>query len=180
MARINVAIPVRHREYETIYLMRPDVTKESAGKIASRIDEVVKKQGGQMTLVETWGRRQLSYTVRRCKRAVYVCLKYIGASGLVAELERNLRMLDDVIKFQTVLINPEVDLASVEVDPTAVQFEELNLPDDVEDEKALERALGFIEPQKHARSADAYADDDIANISDDDIPDLNNAKGGNL
>jgi small subunit ribosomal protein S6 len=177
---MNIAHPVRQREYETIYLMRPDVTKESAGKVAARVDEVVKKQSGQLTLVETWGRRQLSYTVSRCKRAVYVYVKYIGGSGLVAELERNLRMMDDVIKFQTVLINPEVDMGKVQVDPDAVQFEELNLPDDVEDDKALERALGFIEPQKHARGADSFADDDIANISDDDIPDLNNAKDGGL
>lgn len=179
MTGLNIAQPLRTREYETIYLMRPDVTKEAAGKIAARIDEVVKKEQGQLTLVETWGRRQLSYTVRRCKRAVYVYFKYLGGSGLVAELERNLRMMDDVIKFQTILVNPEVDVAAVQVDANAVQFEELNLPDDVEDEKALERALGFIEPQKHART-ESYADDDIANISDDDIPDLNNTKDGGL
>jgi len=177
MAVAQAVLPPRQREYETIYLMKPDVTKESAGKIAGRIDEVVKREGGKLTLVETWGRRQLSYTVRRCKRAVYVYFKYIGGSGLVAEIERNLRMLDDVIKFQTVLINPEVDVTEFTVDPAAVQFEELNLPEDVEDEKALERALGFIEPQKHARNAD-YTDDDIENISDDDIPDLNNTKDG--
>jgi small subunit ribosomal protein S6 len=179
MTGLNIVQPVRTREYETIYLMRPDVTKESAGKIAARIDEVVKKEKGQLTLVETWCRRQLSYTVRRCKRAVYVYFKYLGGSGLVAELERNLRMMDDVIKFQTVLLNPQIDVAAVQVDANAVQFEELNLPEDVEDEKALERALGFIEPQKHART-ESYADDDIANISDDDIPDLNNAKDGGL
>ena len=157
--------------------MRPDVTKESAGKIAARVDEVVKREGGKLMLVETWGRRQLSYAVRRCKRAVYVYFKYIGGSGLVAEIERNLRMLDDVIKFQTVLLNPEVNVAELQIDPATVQFEELDLPEDVEDDKALERALGFIEPQKHARSAE-YVEDDIENISDDDIPDLNNTKDG--
>jgi small subunit ribosomal protein S6 len=177
MAVAQVALPPRQREYETIYLMRPDVTKESAGKIAARVDEVVKREGGKLMLVETWGRRQLSYAVRRCKRAVYVYFKYIGGSGLVAEIERNLRMLDDVIKFQTVLLNPEVNVAELQIDPATVQFEELDLPEDVEDDKALERALGFIEPQKHARSAE-YVEDDIENISDDDIPDLNNTKDG--
>jgi small subunit ribosomal protein S6 len=178
MAASQAAQALRQREYETIYLMRPDVTKESAGKIAARIEDVVKRDGGQLTLVETWGRRQLSYSVRRCRRAVYVYFKYIGGSGLVSELERNLRMMDDIIKFQSVMINPEVDLAELKIDPETVQFEALDLPEDVEDEKALERALGFIEPQKHARGADAYTDDDIENISDDDIPDLNNTKDG--
>lgn len=60
MAVAQAALPPRQREYETIYLMRPDVTKESAGKIASRVDEVVKREGGKLMLVETWGRRQLS------------------------------------------------------------------------------------------------------------------------
>jgi|SRR5664280_196329 len=177
MIQIHAARPIRQREYETIYLLRPDVTKESAGKAAARINEVIKKDGGRLTLVETWGRRQLSYAVHGSKRAVYVYFKYIGGSGLVAELERNLRLLDDVIKFQTVLLNPEVNLAEVQIDPAVVQFEELNLPDDVEDEKALERALGFIEPQKHARNVDAYIED-INAISDDDIPDLNSDKDG--
>jgi small subunit ribosomal protein S6 len=145
------ASKTRYREYETIYLMKPDVSKETAAKIAQRVEEIVKREGSTLVQVETWGRRQLAFTVGRYKRAVYVFLKYIGTNTVVAEIERMFRMVDEVIKYQTIVKNPNVDMAQVAVDPEAVKFEELNLPEDVEDEKALERALGFIEPEPGQR-----------------------------
>ena len=151
---------VRYREYETIYLMKPDVSKEAAGKVAQRIEDVVKREGARLVVVETWGRRQLSFSVGRYRRAVYVFLKYIGGPTVVAELERTFRMLDDIIKYQTVVTDPNVNLEAVVVDPDAVKFEELDLPADVEDEKALERALGFIDPEPgQRRGRDNYDDE---------------------
>jgi small subunit ribosomal protein S6 len=157
MTEANAAKKMRYREYETIYLMKPDVSKEAAAKIAQRIDELVKREGSKLVQVETWGRRQLAFSVGRFRRAVYVYLKYIGTNTVVAELERTFRMLDEVIKYQTIVKNANVDIAEIAVDPEAVKFEELNLPEDVEDEKALERALGFIDPepgQRRHRSGD--------------------------
>lgn len=151
---------VRYREYETIYLMKPDVSKEAAAKIAQRIEDVFKREGSRLVVVETWGRRQLSFTVGRFRRAVYVFLKYVGGATVVAELERTFRMMDDIIKYQTVVTNPNVDMAELVVDPDAAKFEELNLPEDVEDEKAIERALGFIDPEPgQRRNRDNYDDE---------------------
>lgn len=145
------AAKIRYREYETIYLMKPDVSKEAAAKIAQRVEDVVKREGSKLVQVETWGRRQMAFTVGRHRRAVYVFIKYIGTNTVVAELERTFRMLDEIIKYQTIVKNANVELESVAVDPEAVKFEELNLPEDVEDEKALERALGFIDPEPGQR-----------------------------
>lgn len=151
---------VRYREYETIYLMKPDVSKEAAGKISQRLEDVMKREGAKLVAVETWGRRQLSFSVGRYRRAVYVFLKYVGGATVVAEIERTFRMLDDVIKYQTVVVNPNVDVAELVVDPDAVKFEELDLPEDVEDEKALERALGFIDPEPGTRRGRDNYDDE--------------------
>jgi small subunit ribosomal protein S6 len=160
MAATAAARKVRYREYETIYLMKPDVSKEAASKIAQRIEDVFQRESTKLLMVETWGRRQLSFSVGRYRRAVYVFLKYVGGSTVVAELERTFRMIDEIIKYQTIVTKPNVDLEEVVVDPEAVKFEELNLPEDVEDEKALERALGFIDPEPGARRhRDAYDDE---------------------
>jgi small subunit ribosomal protein S6 len=160
MTATAVARKLRYREYETIYLMKPDVSKDAAAKIAQRIEDVVKREGAKLVVVETWGRRQLSFSVGRYRRAVYVFLKYIGGPTVVAELERTFRMMDDVVKYQTVVTNPNVDVASIVVDPDAVKFEELNLAEDVEDEKAIERALGFIDPEPGTRRGrDSYDDE---------------------
>jgi len=145
------AAKTRYREYETIYLMKPDVSKEAAAKIAQRVEEVIKREGSKLVQVETWGRRQLAFSVGRFRRAVYVFIKYVGTNTVVSELERTFRMLDEIIKYQTIVKNANVDMAELAVDPEAVKFEELNLPEDVEDEKALERALGFIDPEPGQR-----------------------------
>lgn len=160
MTATAAARKVRYREYETIYLMKPDVSKEAAAKVAQRIEDVFKREGTKLLVVETWGRRQMSFSVGRFRRAVYVFLKYVGGATVVAELERTFRMIDDIIKYQTVVTNPNVDVAELVVDPEAVKFEELDLPDDVEDEKALERALGFIDPEPgQRRNRDNYDDE---------------------
>lgn len=135
----------RTREYETIYVLRPDVSKENAERIGARVDEAVAREGGKLTLVETWGRRQLAYPVTKYKRGVYVYLKYVGAGAVVSELERNLRMLDDVLKYQTVRVREEVDIGALEVNPENVKFEAIEPPAEEEEEESIERALGLEE-----------------------------------
>ena len=98
----------RAREYETIYILRPDVDPDTADKVASRVAEVVGRENGTLVKVETWGRRKLAYDVAKQRRGVYYYLKYLGGGAVVTELERNLRMLDTVLKFQTVLLRDDV------------------------------------------------------------------------
>jgi small subunit ribosomal protein S6 len=160
MAEAQAAQAPPLREYETIYVLRSDVARESAEKIAQRVAEIVDREGGKLTLVETWGRRLLAYPVAKSRRGVYVCLKYVGGGTLVAELERNFRMLDDVIKHMTVLVNKEIDLASVEVDPERIKFEPLELPEEPEEEYSRERELGLEEGHEHHAGHDRRRGDD--------------------
>jgi small subunit ribosomal protein S6 len=143
------------RAYETIYVMRPDVAQEAAAKVSHRVQEVVEREGGKLTLVETWGRRQLAYPVKKFKRGVYVYVQYVSGGGLVSELERNLRMLDEVIKFQTVVVGGEVDVAALEIDPELVQFADIEPPPEDEVEESLERSLGLEEAPPPAKEQHA-------------------------
>src|ERR1700754_1885984 len=90
------------REYETIYVLKPDAGKEASERISDRVRDVIAKQRGALTRVENWGFRKLAYPVRKHSRGVYVYLKYLGDGTLVSELERNLRLQDHVLKFQSV------------------------------------------------------------------------------
>jgi small subunit ribosomal protein S6 len=158
MAAESVAGQARLREYETIYVLKPDVTAESAAKIANRVEEVVTREAGKLTLVETWGRRQLAYPVTKFKRGVYLYVKYLGKGGIVTELERNLKMLDDVLKYQTVKVRGEVEEGGVEVNPDDVKFEEIQPPGEDEVEESRERALGLDESAAAERRRE-YEDD---------------------
>jgi small subunit ribosomal protein S6 len=62
--------PARSREYETIYILRPDVTRDAQERVATRVGEVMTKGKGTLTSIENWGRRALSYPVNKQKRGV--------------------------------------------------------------------------------------------------------------
>jgi small subunit ribosomal protein S6 len=155
MAEATAASAPRAREYETIYVLRPDLAREAQERVAARIDEVVGKQGGQLTLVENWGRRGLAYPVARYKRGVYVYLKYIGGGAVVSEIERNLRMLDEVLKYQTVKVREGLDPSEIQVDPENVKFEAVEIAADEEEEESRERELGLDDSHERELAAAA-------------------------
>jgi small subunit ribosomal protein S6 len=133
------------REYETIYILRSDVDNGGAEKVVERAKDVITRLGGTLTKLDNWGKRKLAYPIQKSNRGIFVYLKYVGYGDLVAELERNLRLLDEVVRFQTVLLTEDIDPASVAVDPEEVQYlhvEEEEVTEDAEFERA--RSLGMV------------------------------------
>lgn len=127
------------REYETIYILRPDVATDVQEKVVERAKDVIARLDGTLTKLDNWGKRKLAYPIQKNNRGVFVYLKYVGFSDLVAELERNLRLIDEVVRFQTVLLEEDVDPATVSVDPEEVQYLHVEEEEEVEDAE-LERA----------------------------------------
>jgi small subunit ribosomal protein S6 len=148
MSRAATA-PGRAREYETIYILRPDTDADGADRIGSRVADVVSREQGRLTKVELWGRRRLAFDIAKHRRGVYVYLKYIGSGRTVAEIERNLRLSDAVLKYQTVLVRGDVEAEGIAVAEEDVRFERLELaPMEEEREESRERQLGLVEPER--------------------------------
>jgi small subunit ribosomal protein S6 len=155
--KVNVATPapaarpasstgrVRTKEYETIYILRSDVDAESAERIQARVAEAVEREHGKLVKVEGWGRRRLAYPIGKLRRGVYVYLKYVGGGGLVAEVERNLKLQEAVVKYMTVLTNDEVDLAALQIDPEETKLGKFELPPEPEVEESREKQLGLVD-----------------------------------
>ena len=178
---------LKSKEYETIYILRSDVDADTADKVQGRVAEVVGRDNGKLVKVESWGRRKLAYPVGKQKKGVYIYVKYVGRGGLVQELERNLKLQDTVLKFQTVLTNEEVDVQTVTVDPEEIKFQRLELPAEEEEKESREKALGLVDfgdgPRgaRGERTEDEYADvadvvGDAAGADDAEAPVT--AKGG--
>ena len=145
----TVTAPNRAREYETIYILKPDIDADSAEKVGGRVAEVVGREAGRLTKVEAWGRRRLAYDIGKQKRGVYMYLKYLGTGRTVAEVERNLRLADAVIKYQTVLVRDDVLVEGLEIADDDIKFERLELPPVEEDrDESRERQLGLVEPER--------------------------------
>lgn len=90
------------REYETIYILGSDVDDAEKARVAERIDTILGRFGGEIKRRDEWGRRKLAYKIGKFERGLYYYLRYTVTGDAVAELERNLRLLDSVIKFGTV------------------------------------------------------------------------------
>jgi small subunit ribosomal protein S6 len=161
MSRATTA-PNRAREYETIYILKPDIDADSAEKIGSRISEVVTRESGRLTKVESWGRRRLAYDIGKQRRGVYIYLKYLGGGKVVSEVERNLRLADGVLKYQTVLVRSDVEAEAIAVAAEEVKFERLDLPP-AEDERdeSRERQLGLIEPERRQEKIEIPEEEDV-------------------
>jgi len=153
----------RTKEYETIYILRPDVDADTAEKVQTRVSEVIDKAPGKIVKVEAWGRRRLAYPVGKQRRGVYVYVKYLGGGGLVQELERNLKLSDVVMKFQTVLLREHVDASSITIDPEEIKLGRLELPPEDDKEETREKLLGLVEgafDQPKQRGDDEDFDDE--------------------
>lgn len=116
----------RQREYETIVIIRPDAGEDEIAEIRERVEKVVDDDGGHMLQKDDWGRRELAYKIqdstegRQFERGTYHYYRYLGPGETVAEVERNLKLLDPVLKFLTVKLDddliPEERLARPEQD----------------------------------------------------------------
>lgn len=99
----------RAREYETVFIVHPETPSDGVDQISTRLTDVIARLNGRLLRAENWGRRRLSYAVRKNTKGIYLYLKYLGYSDMVAELERNMRMLEPVIKFITVRLEEDVN-----------------------------------------------------------------------
>jgi small subunit ribosomal protein S6 len=151
-----VTAPNRAKEYETIYILRPDIDAESADKLGNRIAEVVGKEKGRLTKVELWGRRRLAFDIAKHRRGVYIYLKYLGGGRVVDEIERSLRLTDGVLKYQTVLVRGDVEVEGMTVAEEDVKFERVELPPAEEDrDESRERQLGLVDVDRRVERHDA-------------------------
>ena len=139
------------REYETIYILRPNIEKDVADDVAKRVADAITGHEGKLTEAELWGSRRLSYPIKKHFRGTYVYVKYLSRGEAVAELERQLRLVDAVIRHQTIQLRDNVKLADVKIDDKdlALDFDLPYEPD--EPELPIEKELGLDAPMPERR-----------------------------
>jgi small subunit ribosomal protein S6 len=121
-------IPGRIREYETIFILKPDVTNEVIGATNTKIRGVLEAGGGTLLKIENWGRRKLAYEVKKQLKGIYIFFRYLGNPGLVEEVERNLHLTDSVIRQYSVKIAENVDPATRTSEVTDELFANASVP----------------------------------------------------
>ena len=95
------------RKYETLLLLSPELAGEAREEILTMLTGVIEREQGSLLATDHWGMRDLAYPVQKQMRGYYVRLEYGAPGGLVAELERNIRITDGIFKFTTVCLEDE-------------------------------------------------------------------------
>lgn len=97
------------RKYETFFIVDPDLPDEMNSVVDTKVQSVVTANGGEVLIYTPWGKRKLAYPIRKRTRGLYVLMEYSGGPDMVAELERNLRIDERILKFITVKLEDRFD-----------------------------------------------------------------------
>jgi len=98
------------RRYETIFIIRPDLGEPQIKDIIKRFEGLA-SSGGEIIETEEWGFRELAYHIKGERRGYYVRLDYASDAPTMNEIERNLKLQDTVLRYLSVLVEMETDVA---------------------------------------------------------------------
>jgi small subunit ribosomal protein S6 len=91
--------------YEHVFLARQDLSQAQVDALAASATEIIEANEGKVTKTETWGLKNLAYKIDRNRKAHFVLLNIEGPGSVVAELERQTRINEDVIRYLTVRVD---------------------------------------------------------------------------
>lgn len=90
--------------YEIVFLVRQDASTTQVENVTKELGDILKKEGGKVENTEKWGLRSLAYPVNKARKAHYVMLQVSATSAALHELERRMRLHDDVVRHMSLKI----------------------------------------------------------------------------
>ena len=95
------------RQYELVYILPPDTTEQQVTELHQQVEGVVSRLHGHIEKTENWGRKKMAYEIGHQKEGVYVLDVINGTGELMKELDRRLRVMDQVIRHIIVRVDEE-------------------------------------------------------------------------
>ena len=97
--------------YETLFVVKPTLTEEEIAATITKVKDILAKEGAELVATDDMGMRKLAYPVEKHARGYYTVLFYKAEGTVIKELERNLKISEDVIKFLSVKYSKNKELA---------------------------------------------------------------------
>ena len=164
---------MRNRRYETVFILPSDSDEGKKKDILDRLDGVVEKGGGIRIKREDWGVRRLAYPVKNQPKGHYFLLDFVGTAQIVAELERHMRMLEDVHRFLTVKTDDRVDLEAAQKEQAEEKDKEAAkaaaAKEAAEKEAAAKEVAAKEADEREAASAQAASEAEEADSSESSV-----------
>jgi small subunit ribosomal protein S6 len=102
------------RRYETIFITPPELPEAEQAELIEKLNSLMANLKGEVIKLEDWGIKRLSYEIRKNTRGHYYLLDYVSGPDSIRELERNLRLNDRVLKYQTVKVSDQVSAEALQ------------------------------------------------------------------
>lgn len=127
--------------YETVLIARQDMSENQVNTLSQDFSQLLEQNGGQTKRVEPWGLRNLAYRINKNRKGYYVLFHFDAPASAIIELERNMRISEDVLRFMTVRID------TLPEGPSAI----LRKRDDEDDVESLAPANDAYRPKVSRR-----------------------------
>ncbi len=166
--------------YESVFLVRPDVSSSQVEALAQEMSTIIEQNGGNVPKVEHWGLKNLSYRIKKNRKAYYVLFNIAAPHEAVAEMERNMRIHEDVLRHLTLRMDELEEGASIMMQNKASRDERGprggdrggyggKRPDERKAEKPKAEEAKAEEPKAEETKAEE-ADDSAAKPADEAAP----------
>ena len=96
------------REYETTFIVQPEISDEGSQAILAKLDGILEAGGATRLMCEDHGKRKLAYEIRKFHKGHYYTLQFLNEGQVVPDLERTLRLDESVLRFLTIMADGEV------------------------------------------------------------------------
>ncbi len=95
------------RIYEVVFIINPEAGDDEVMRLNEGVQKIITSQGGSITKTEIIGRRQLAYEINHKKDGTYVLLEVEGSGAEIAELERRMRVNDQILRYMTIRVDED-------------------------------------------------------------------------
>jgi small subunit ribosomal protein S6 len=103
------------RNYETVFIANPHTPDAKVQELNAKNQQIIESYSGKVLNLDDWGKKKMAYHIQKEPKGHYFCLTYTANTKAVAELERAMRINEDVFRFLTVKIDEKVDpMAAIE------------------------------------------------------------------
>jgi small subunit ribosomal protein S6 len=128
------------RQYETGFLVSPNLTEEETDKLILQMAEVVSQKKGKMLKEDRWGKRKLAYPINKFEEAFYVFFHYEGEHDVPSELERRFKQTDTILRYLTVKREPKENIKKRKK-PVRAREKEAEIPEAEVEKEAVEEKV---------------------------------------
>ena len=105
--------------YETMYILRPDISDEAVDNTIGKYQDMIKEKGGEILETQHRGKRRLSYEINRFREGIYIQMNYQAPGDTIFPMERDMRLSEDIIRYLTLVVDEPQEPDPDEIPPQA-------------------------------------------------------------